>query len=143
MATMEYGTREVHDAAVEAIADRSDPRDRLVGLVAAHLACLHGTLRPYLVVVMNEFTRLYEVERRVLVSLRDGYETVWRTVLDDVAREGAGPTDPMLRLFLLGAVNHTYWWYDPDAGLDLATLADRLVGVVLPATPRQHSGGIA
>lgn len=129
LAVLGEGTRAVHHVVASALADETDSRRRVVTMVAAHLRALHGELRPYLAVVMHEFERLDGSERDLLVAERDRYEGLWQRELDRAADAGRLPADPLLRMFLLGAVNHTYWWFDGSAGLDVDHLAARLVSL--------------
>ncbi|MGV9800898.1 TetR/AcrR family transcriptional regulator [Mycobacterium sp. NPDC003449] len=115
----------------------TDPLERLRSLVVAHLAALHGESRPFMIVALREFHRLDEVERQRVVHIRDAYEQLWQSVIDDAMAAGLVSDDPLLRLYLLGAVNHTATWYRPDAGLGVEELGSRFVALALQggATP--------
>ncbi|XRQ08651.1 TetR/AcrR family transcriptional regulator [Actinomadura welshii] len=107
---------------------------RLVELVRAHLEGMHGENRPFSTVATREFDKLDAGERRQVVEVRDAYERLWQDVIDEAARQGLVSSDPLLRLFLIGAVNNTFFWYDPAADLSIAELAERFVSFVrLPA----------
>jgi TetR/AcrR family transcriptional regulator, cholesterol catabolism regulator len=116
------------DAHVRARLDGiTDPLERLRILVVAHLESLHGESKPFVTVALREFHRLDEAERQRVVRIRDEFEQLWQTVLDDAVAANLVSDDPLLRLFLLGAVNHTLTWYRPGAGLTLDELGSRFV----------------
>ena len=109
----------------------TDPRERLRILVVAHLEALHGDSRSYVTVALREFHRLNDDERARVVRIRDAYEQLWQSIIDEAAAAGLVSDDPLLRLFLLGAVNHTLTWYRPDAGLTIDELGSRFVGLAV------------
>ena len=112
----------------------TDPLERLRILVVAHLEALHGAPSPFMTVALREFHRLDDAERQRVVRVRDAYEQLWQGIIDDAVEAGLISDDPLLRLFLLGAVNHTPMWYRPDAGLTLDELGSRFVGFALQGT---------
>jgi AcrR family transcriptional regulator len=124
------GTVLTHALVEAGLAGVDDPGDRLTTLLACHLRALHGESKPFTVVAMNEFQRLTVEERERVVAKRDAYEQVWTRVLADAAAAGLVSSDPLLRLFLLGAVNHTVLWFEPGAGVSIDELAARFVGLV-------------
>lgn len=132
---VEEGTLRTRAKVDEQLADLTDPEERLRALVATHLASLHeDTWRPFMIVSATEWLTLTSEERAPIVTTRDGYEETWRQVLGDAAAAGLVRDDPLLRLFLLGALNWTLFWYDPTAGLRVPDLAERFcTQIVTPA----------
>ncbi|KWX57357.1 TetR/AcrR family transcriptional regulator [Mycobacterium sp. NAZ190054] len=105
----------------------TDPLERLRNLVVAHLEALHGEFSAFTRVALHEFHLLDDVERKRVVRVRDTYEKLWQSVIDEGVEAGLLSDDPLLRLFLLGACNHTLLWYRPDAGITLDELGSRFV----------------
>lgn len=124
------GTVRAHALVEAGLAHVHEPGARLRALIACHLQALHGQDKPFMVVATEEFQRLTAVERAQVVAKRDAYEQVWTRVLADAAAAGLVPSDPLLRLFLLGAVNHTHLWFDPKAGVSIDQLAGRFVDLI-------------
>jgi AcrR family transcriptional regulator len=107
--------------ALAELAPRTPPRERLRVAIATHLEALFH---------QGDYTSAHfriwkvaprEVQARNLV-LRDKYEAVWITLLEDLRGEGAIRTNVdlrVLRLFLIGGMNLTLDWYqDGDYTLD-------------------------
>jgi AcrR family transcriptional regulator len=109
----------------------TDPLERLRVLVVAHLEALHGDSRPFVTVALREFHRLDADERQRVVRIRDAFEQLWQSVIDDAVDAGLVSDDPLLRLFLLGAVNHSLQWYRPGAGLSVEELGSRFVAMAV------------
>jgi AcrR family transcriptional regulator len=138
---VEEGTLRTQRTVAERLADLTDPEQRLRELVATHLASLHqDTWRPFMIVSATEWLSLTPEERAPIVATRDAYEQTWREVLADAAEAGLVRDDPLVRLFLLGALNWTLFWYDPDAGLSIPDLAGRFCAQILPADARATAG---
>lgn len=124
------GTVLTHALVDAGLAGVEDPAERLRTLLACHLRALHGESKPFTVVAMNEFQRLTAEERERVVAKRDAYEQVWTKVLADAAAAGVVSSDSLLRLFLLGATNHTVLWYDAGSRVSIDELAARFVALV-------------
>lgn len=124
------GTLRTHALVEAGLAQVDEPGSRLRTLLACHLRALHGDAKPFTVVATNEFQRLTAEEREQVVTKRDAYEQVWTQVLADAAAAGLVSRDPLLRLFLLGAVNHTHLWFDAQADVSIDELAERFVRLV-------------
>lgn len=125
------GTLRAHALAAKELDGVADPMARLRTLVVCQLQTLNGESKPFSVVANNEFQFLTADERAQVVSKRDAYEQVWNDVLRDAADAGLVSADPLLRLFLLGALNATHTWFDPMASVSLDELADRFVGFII------------
>jgi TetR/AcrR family transcriptional regulator, cholesterol catabolism regulator len=134
------GTVLTHGLVDAGLAQVEKPADRLTTLLACHLRALHGESKPFTVVAMNEFQRLTAEERERVVTKRDAYEQVWTRVLADAAEAGLVSPDPLLRLFLLGAANHTVLWYHPGADVSIDDLAARFVGLVTAGSSPDGDG---
>ncbi len=131
----------------------SPPRDRLAAHVRAHLAALFEN-GPYTAAHVTAFRTAPPQVREVVIPMRDTYEAMWSGLLgelaagaeapmaashgaaagaDGSATGSAGPPDRrslgLRRLLLLGAMNASVEWFDPDRGT-LDGLADAITAQV-------------
>ncbi len=124
-AVYEEGVRRIHEAVEDALTDRTEPWDRLTAAAAAHLETLLGD-NDYGAVVIRPYPTVPDDVRDQLITLRDGYETLFRGLID------ALPLPPSvdrhyLRLHLFGALNWTPTWYRPG-GDGPRAIAEQIVG---------------
>lgn len=106
------------------------PRARLDALARAHLETLF-TDRNAHVVALYEWRSLNERSHAHLVQLRDEYESLWHEVIDQALEARLLHGDPFLvRHFLLGALNWTVRWYDPEGPRSPESLAQGLIGMI-------------
>lgn len=140
---VEEGTLRTQELVAQRLDGVEGAEERLRVLVSAHLESLHqDDSRPFMVVAATEWLTLTEEERGPIVATRDAYEDRWREVLSEAAVQGVVRQDPLLRLFLLGALNWTLFWYDSKAGLSLEELADRFcTQIVVPSGLRAPLAG--
>ena len=112
IAVYEEGVRRMVDAVSAAIASAaSDPWARLEAACIAHLeALLQST--PYALVVIRVLPDDAPAARARLVAPRDRFESLFATLIDDLPLP-SGADRRALRLFLLGALNWTQFWYRP------------------------------
>jgi AcrR family transcriptional regulator len=136
VAIMRGSLTQLLDAAEDAATAR-DPEERLVALVELHVRT-HASAPERTRVVDDEVNALSPEARAEVVDLRDRYETLWQTTLDDGAEGGAFRvrSTPVVRRALLEMCSGVARWWAPGGDLDLdalaaeyAALALRLVGV--------------
>jgi TetR/AcrR family transcriptional regulator, cholesterol catabolism regulator len=141
VAVMLEGMRQFVDAARGPLAAAHTPHERLRALFFGHLIALHGGGDEQAVVI-QEWRSLSPKPRRGVVALRDEVEAMWREVLDEAAAAGLVTGDlRLLRLAMLGALNWTLQWYQPDGPLGVRELADGLLAVFVPASARKAERG--
>ncbi|MCG7602165.1 TetR/AcrR family transcriptional regulator [Halomonas sp. McH1-25] len=130
-AVIEEGMHNALALARQALSDADDtPRARLDAMVRAHLETLL-TDRNAHVVALYEWRRLDDESRCHLVHLRDAYEALWKKVIDDALDAGLICGDPLaVRRFVLGALNWTVRWYDPEGPRSPESLARELVAMI-------------
>jgi AcrR family transcriptional regulator len=115
------GVQRVHRAvvmAVDALGEAAGARSRLEAAIAAHLETLLDE-SDYTSAHIRCFPYAPATLRGQLSTARREYEAVWRGLLDDVAASDALP--PAMdrnaaRLAILGALNWSLEWVDPDRG---------------------------
>lgn len=110
----------------------ADPRRRLVSLVALHVLT-HARRPAETRVVDNEVHALSAATRQRIVALRDEYEQLWATTIDDGSRTAAFSTEEptVTRLALLEMCSGVARWYSPQGALDLDRLAGHFTGLAL------------
>ncbi|MCP5368926.1 MAG: TetR/AcrR family transcriptional regulator [Hyphomicrobiales bacterium] len=123
-AVYEEGVRRITAAVTGAVAGIGDPWARLEAAMVAHLNyLLEGG--DFAVVVLRALPADLRGHRR-LVALRDGYEDLFRALIDDLPlppRLAGAEGRDSLRLMLLGALNWTQTWYRPDGAATPARIA--------------------
>lgn len=130
-AVIEEGTQNALTLARAALKDSApDPLSRLHAMARAHLDTLL-TDRNAHVVALYEWRRLDDGARDHLTHLRDAYEALWNEVLDDaIAADLVTGDRALVSRFVLGALNWTVRWYDPDGPRDPEQLAHELVVMI-------------
>ena len=114
-----------------AIADVTDPEQRLRLLVRTHLGTLleGDCTSPML---LAETRSLEAGERAEIAAAFDRYQAPWQATLDELASQGKlTSAAPPLRLFLFGMLNWSSHWYRPDGPLTVDQLADSAVALLL------------
>lgn len=135
-AVIEEGTQNALAQARQALASCSpEPQARLHALAKAHLDTLL-TDRNSHVVALYEWRRLDDEARDHLIHLRDAYETLWNEVIEDAIDAGLVKGElALVSRFVLGALNWTVRWYDPDGPRDSDELAKELVAMITQKNP--------
>ncbi|MGP4085538.1 TetR family transcriptional regulator [Streptomyces sp. KR55] len=103
------------------------PIEKLRALVREHLATL-AARRSEVTVVMREMHALTGDRAERLKQLRDAHQDLFRQVLEEGVKEGVfRSSDSVTVLAILGMLNWTYVWFDPEHGsLPIEKVADRL-----------------
>ncbi len=127
------GARLFEASAVAALSHSDDPVERLRALIAGHVGVIVDNIdvaRTFL----NEARVLDDTHRARVLEARDGYEAVFRGVLDDGARVGAFRRDLDSRtgaIFILSILNAVERWYRPDGPMRQDDLSDRILGFTI------------
>lgn len=131
-AVIEEGTQNALVIARRSIAQcPAEPEARLRAMARAHLETLFADRNAH-VVALFEWRRLDPVASAHLSHLRDAYEALWIKVIDDALQAGLIHGDRFLvSRFILGALNWTVRWYDPNGPRTPDDLADELVAMIM------------
>jgi AcrR family transcriptional regulator len=114
----------------QAVAGVDDPRRAIASAVRAHLHALfeHGA---YTACHVRVFPHAPPEVKAAATVARDAYEARWQELLERADRAGALRVDPhTARLFLLGALNATVDWRNPDRQ-PIDQLADAFIELFL------------
>jgi len=137
-AVIEEGMRRAVAALDAAVAQAHSPREKMSAILHTHLRQTLGDERDTFVVLMLDWRALPPRSRLRTVKFRDEYERHIGQVLEDLARDGVvHQNTPLLRLFLLGALNWTILWYRQDGRLTIDELADAFLDLLLPNAGRK------
>lgn len=126
LAVYAEGVRRVGEAFDAAVAKPGDAWTRLRRGVTAHLRMMAGLApgdapfaRVFVQVQPHDFPPEHHDE---LIALRNGYEAKFRALIDALPlRRGVDRT--LLRLQLIGALNHVPTWYRADGARSLEVIA--------------------
>ncbi|WP_418319940.1 TetR/AcrR family transcriptional regulator [Piscinibacter sakaiensis] len=133
VAVMEAGIRDVHDAVEQGVAVETRLPERMLAMTRCHLTALLGSNFHALSVMFHEWRSLSPSSLERVTQMRDAYEALWASPIDEAAALGLVDTDTLLvRYTVLGALNWTGQWYKPDRRLGVDALAQRLFGLLLP-----------
>jgi AcrR family transcriptional regulator len=83
-------------------------------------------------VFFRDYSALTGERRDKVIAARERYEGYWRQALDrGVAAGVLRPAPPLLVKGILGMLNYTYLWFEPDGELSPEELADEYVDLLL------------
>lgn len=108
---------------IEVMVDAFERSDRLLlAHVRAHLGALfeHG---PYTAAHVTAFFTAPPAIRQAVVPVRDGYETLWNSLLAELFPHLNAKEVALHRLILFGAMNTTIEWFDRGGNVTLDELA--------------------
>jgi AcrR family transcriptional regulator len=88
---------------------------------------------PELTVFFHEISTLKRGERsRELIDLRDRFEAVWASIVDEGVSDGSfRRLDPISIKFLLGMHNYSYIWMKPGGRLTPEEMSDVVCEIIL------------
>ncbi|MTD33896.1 TetR family transcriptional regulator [Paludibacterium sp. dN 18-1] len=132
VAVMALGITATTEQLAEAIASVHTPREKLAALFHVHLNSLLGDNQHALEVMLYEWRSVSDAAKPGLIVLRDRYEALWQTVLDEAAADGlVKPDTRLLRRTLLGSLHWSVQWFRSNGELNVNELADRMLALVL------------
>ena len=108
------------------------PVAQLRALIRHHYEVLLGPDSDFIPVMLYEWRSLSEAQQSAITQLRQAYEAPWAPVLQTLAAQGALRADPgVARLMILGALNWSVQWFDPQGPASLSTLTDQALSLFL------------
>jgi TetR/AcrR family transcriptional regulator, cholesterol catabolism regulator len=111
----------------------SSPVDRVHALITSHVVSLLQHQNWY-AAANDELHALSPTRRAEIVALRDEYELLLRSTLEDAQTAGILRADvpaKFLGLVLLGMINHIYPWYQPEIDLTPVELGSLLADLFM------------
>jgi len=115
-------------AELKALPPDATPCMRLEAAIAGHLRALHDN-KPFTSTNAQSRIKLPDEVNEVIGPMREKYSSFWRAMLEEAKASGwlkPGLEPNLLRPLMLGTLNRTIGWFDPDKG-SLSTLIDTTV----------------
>ena len=120
------------NAFAEELLDQSLDAGELLRRLARGLLRNIAEHRSEWAVFFREYTALTGERRDHLVAARERYESYWRQALDSGVRAGALKQTPRLLVKgILGMLNYTYLWLEPNGELTPDQVADLFLDAVI------------
>jgi AcrR family transcriptional regulator len=137
VAVMALGITSTTEKLAAALDVATTAHDKVSALIHVHLNSLLGENQAALEVMLYEWRSVSEAQRPGLIILRDRYEALWQTALDEAAAAGVvGQDTRLLRRMLLGSLHWSVQWFKRDGEDSVDALAERMLKLVLgPARP--------
>ena len=126
-------TIRLNTALMQAAADQADSaREKLRALIRAELESINGQTGEAMAVLVYEWRSLSESSQAEVLELRDIYEDLWLSTLQQLSKEHQLGADPFItRRMLTGALSWTVTWYRPErGGLTLDGLTDQVMAML-------------
>lgn len=117
-----------------ALMQAQSPRDKLLALIRSELVSINGETGEAMAVLIYEWRSLSEESQRFILTLREHYEQLWLTVLNEAKAAGLIPSHVdtfILRRFLTGALSWSNYWYKPNGPLTIDQLAEQALSLAL------------
>ena len=107
-------------------------QDKLRALIRHHYEVLLGSDSDFIPVMLYEWRSLTPAQQDAITELRKTYEAPWVPVLQSLAQAGALRADPSVaRLMILGALNWSVQWFDPQGRANLNALTDQAMSLFI------------
>jgi TetR/AcrR family transcriptional regulator, cholesterol catabolism regulator len=98
--------------------------ERLLRLIRTQLGTILEDGNDFIPVLLYDWRSLTAANRRRIVALKDRYDALWQSLIDELHAAGRINVDPkMARLLILGAVNWAGTWYKRGGRLSLDAVA--------------------
>ena len=108
------------------------PADKLRALIRHHYEVLLGPDSDFIPVMLYEGRSLTPTQQAAITELRKAYEAPWVPVLAALAAQGQLKADlGMARRMILGALNWSVQWFDPQGPASLSMLTDQAMSLFL------------
>lgn len=115
IAVYEAGVDQIVESFEDATENVDDPWARLGSAMSNHVEAITRNSH-YMRVINRVLPEHLPNHQARLTALRTRYEACFRQLVDGLPL-AASVNPSLLRLMILGAVNHTQFWFDPDGAL--------------------------
>lgn len=118
-----------------AIAQSSQPEDKVLALIQCELNSVLGETGAAMTVLVYEWRSLSEENQQYILKLRGIYEDLWISTLKEAKAAGSVVIDPfVLRRLLTGALSWTVNWYRQEGDLTIDQLAQMTLSLAIKPT---------
>ncbi len=116
----------------EALKHAQDPKAKLLALIECELASIHTDTGEAMGVLVYEWRSLSEDKQKYILQLRDEYESLWLSTINQGRQDGLIEHDAfILRRLLTGAIGWTTTWYRPKGDITLEALAQQTLKLAI------------
>jgi len=128
--------------AADEVPSGSGPRERLAGLIEAHLGTVAAEL-PFATVFMSEWACLTGERLATIGARRDKYEALFRRTIEQGARQGVFKVESpkLAAIYVLSVLNWSHQWFKPGASLSIGDVAAQFTALTLRALGAKAGGG--
>lgn len=125
------GVRRLKDALAQALEGVTNPQERLEKAIARHIELIveKSAFPSVLIRVLPDAAPAVADD---LIRLRRDYESIFKSILSELPFAD-GEDQSLIRLLMIGAINHVHWWYRSD-GKTPAEIARQMVAMVIGRT---------
>ena len=103
----------------------SGAKDRLQALIRCELESILGDTGTGMTILVYEWRSLKPENQQVILELRDQYEKLWMSALEEAKAEELSVIDPfILRRLLTGAISWTVNWYKDNGSVSIEELSE-------------------
>jgi len=115
----------------QALQRAQTPEERVLALITCELQSINGETGEAMNVLVYEWRSLSPDNQTEILALRDIYEGLWLSALQEAQDKGLLKADlTVLRRFLNGALSWTSVWFDPKGTMDVDELAKEAMMLV-------------
>jgi len=126
-AVIEDGLQRSLETIQQELKNNTGAEERLFAIIYGHLRTLHGQEKDAHTVSITEWKSLSKEAKKQLIKIRDEYEAHWQQVINEAVEAKLLYGDPhLIRLFILGSLNWTIQWFQPEQELSIKQLACEL-----------------
>lgn len=137
VAVMALGITSTTEQLAAALEVAKTPYDKVSALIHVHLNSLLGENQAALEVMLYEWRSVSAEQKPGLIVLRDRYEVLWQSALDEAAAAGVvGQDTRLLRRMVLGSLHWSVQWFRRDGGDSVDALAERMLKLVIGPRPQ-------
>lgn len=137
VAVMALGITSTTEQLAAALEVAKTPYDKVSALIHVHLNSLLGENQAALEVMLYEWRSVSAEQKPGLIVLRDRYEALWQSALDEAATAGVvGQDTRLLRRMVLGSLHWSVQWFRRDGGDSVDALAERMLKLVIGPRPQ-------
>jgi AcrR family transcriptional regulator len=137
VAVMALGITSTTEQLAAALEVAKTPYDKVSALIHVHLNSLLGENQAALEVMLYEWRSVSAEQKPGLIVLRDRYEALWQSALDEAAAAGVvGQDTRLLRRMVLGSLHWSAQWFRRDGGDSVDALAERMLKLVIGPRPQ-------
>lgn len=116
------------------LAEAKSAKEEVLALITCELESVIGVTGDAMAVLVYEWRSLSPENQKIILALRDQYESLWADSLNKAKAEGKIQADTfILRRFLTGALSWTTTWYKRDGDITLEALAEEALLLAIKA----------